>query len=233
MSTFLFLSLTCLVIYFGSGVVARFLADRRAASLCGAGRLALTYDDGPSPSHTDRILSILAARNAQATFFVIGKSAERYPEVLSRIASSGHEIAWHSKTHLNQWRSFPIACWRDTSQIPSVLYSADFSLSTYRPPYGKLNLLSILAARLQGLQISTWTVVSGDTYPELPSVEDVVERVDAQGGGVILMHDHERFGPLRDEREHFVNALTVALLDLARDRGWQIAPIPESQWRHK
>ncbi|MEE2936365.1 MAG: polysaccharide deacetylase family protein [Planctomycetota bacterium] len=220
---------TLFCMYFGTGVVARLLADRRAASLRGSGRLALTYDDGPSPLQTDRILNILAQRGATATFFVIGRSAEMYPEVLNRIAGAGHEIAWHSQKHLNQWHSLPIASWFDTAQIPDVTHATTDPLATYRPPFGKLNLVSLIAARIRGLGISTWTIASGDTFPELPLVQAVVDRVEAEGGGVILMHDHQRTGPDSEERERFVRELTIALLDLARDREWKIAPVPESR----
>ncbi|MCP4069634.1 MAG: hypothetical protein GY741_15285 [Phycisphaeraceae bacterium] len=101
---------------------------------------------------------------------------------------------------------------------------------TYRPPFGKLNLLSVLAARLRGLKISTWTLPSGDSYSTVPLVEDVVGRVEAQGGGVILMHDNERKAsdPKAADRDRFVTSLTIALLDLARDRGWEVVPVPES-----
>ena len=221
-------SLPCL--YYGIGIAARLLADRRAASLLGTRRLALTYDDGPSPEQTDRLLTILADRNAKATFFLIGGSAERHPEVVKRIAAAGHEIGWHSQTHLNQWKCSPFRAWRDTASIPDVLHPLRPHDMTYRPPFGKLNLLSVLAAQLRGFTISTWTLPSGDTYSTVPSVEDVVGRVEAQGGGVILMHDFERDAsdPRSADRDQFVTNLTIALLDLARDRDWKVVPVPES-----
>lgn len=218
--------LPCL--YFGIGIAVRLRADRRAASLLETGRLALTYDDGPSPRVTDRLLEILAEREAHATFFVIGRSAERHPELIRRIAAAGHEIGWHSRAHLNQWKCWPHRAWRDTNSIPELLRPSRSERLTYRPPYGKLNLLSVLAARLQGFGISTWTLASGDTYPVLPSIRTVVDRVDAAGGGVVLMHDMARSSPDAEERELFVANLTIALIDLARQRDWQLVPVPES-----
>ena len=217
-----------LFLYFGTGVAARLLADQRAASFRGAGRLALTYDDGPSPRQTDRILEILAARGASATFFVIGRSAERHAAVIDRITEAGHEIGWHSRTHRNQWRCGPLAAWSDTTSIPGTLEPGGSPMGVYRPPYGNLNLASVLGARSRGLGISTWTLASGDTYPTIPSVREVVDRVDAEGGGVVLMHDMERDTDDAEARDRFVVDLSVALLDLARDRGWQVSPVPES-----
>ena len=215
-------------LYFGVGIVARLQADRRAASLMGTGRLALTYDDGPSPEQTDRILKLLEDRKAHATFFVIGHSATTYPEVIGRIVAAGHEVGWHSLAHLNQWRASPSAAWRDTSSIPAILENLDPVASIYRPPYGKLNLLSVLAARRRRLRISTWTRPSGDTDPTIPDVQEIVDQVDADGGGVVLMHDNKRTNPDGDARDHFVAQLTAALLDLAQRRGWTLVPVPES-----
>ena len=72
--------------YFETGMIARRFADRRAASFIGIGCLAITYDDGPSPKQTHRILDFLAESRASATFFLIGDSSIRHPEVVERLA---------------------------------------------------------------------------------------------------------------------------------------------------
>ena len=61
--------------------------------------IAMTYDDGPHPANTPRLLDMLAARNIKATFYVIGNNVNKYPEVLRRTVSEGHEIGNHSQTH--------------------------------------------------------------------------------------------------------------------------------------
>ena len=214
--------------YFGTGIIARRFADRRAASFIGIGCVAITYDDGPSPKQTHRILDLLAESGASATFFLIGDSAIRHPDVVERIVAEGHAVGWHSKTHRNQWKCWPLTAWRDTTRIPGLLRSGRTKATIYRPPYGKINLASAIAARWRGLPISTWTLDSGDTHPSIPSVRNVVRRIDADGGGVVLMHDNERTVTDGEARDQFVIELTEALIDLARRRAWKLIPVPES-----
>ena len=66
-----------------------------------ANRVSITFDDGPDPDWTPAILDILKERGVKAVFFVIGKNAELYPDLLRRIADEGHEIGNHSFTHAN------------------------------------------------------------------------------------------------------------------------------------
>jgi peptidoglycan/xylan/chitin deacetylase (PgdA/CDA1 family) len=214
--------LVLVALYFGVGVAARSLADRRARSLLGNGRLAITFDDGPSPGLTNQILDLLLEFEARATFFLIGETAEANPSVVQRIAAEGHTVGWHSKTHLNQWKVNPVRAWRDSIRLPEILKAGPTSAAVYRPPYGKMNLLTVLAVRLLKLPISAWTRPSGDTYTPLPSTASVVTAIDEAGGGVVLMHDMTRSGPGGEERDRFVLDLTRALLELSRDRGWKL-----------
>ena len=217
-----------LVAYFGVGMTARFLADRRANGLEGDGRLAITFDDGPSPGLTNQILDLLKEFDAPATFFLIGETAKANPEVVRRIAAEGHTVGWHSSTHLNQWKVNPLRGWRDSIRLPDILRDGPTKASVYRPPYGKMNVFTVLAMRLLKLPISTWTRPSGDTYTPLPTVKTVVNLIDDAGGGVVLMHDMTRNDPDARERDQFVLELTRALLMLSRDRGWTLVSAIDS-----
>src|SRR5262245_43692171 len=79
----------------GKGTVRRGPVDQQA--------VALTFDDGPDPVFTPRILDILAQFGIQATFFVIGKQVERHPEIVRAIADAGHEVGNHTYTHRPLW----------------------------------------------------------------------------------------------------------------------------------
>ena len=113
--------LVLVALYFGVGLAARSLADRRARSLLGNGRLAITFDDGPSPGLTNQILDLLREFEARATFFLIGETAEANPSVVQRIATEGHTVGWHSRAHLNQWKVNPVRAWRDSIRLPGIL----------------------------------------------------------------------------------------------------------------
>jgi peptidoglycan/xylan/chitin deacetylase (PgdA/CDA1 family) len=142
--------------------------------------------------------------------------------VIERIAAEGHTVGWHSMTHLNQWKTSPLRAWRDTTHVPPILTRGSTRAKVYRPPYGKLNLLTGLAFLKLRLSSVHWTLVSGDTYPEVPDVDDVVKALDHAGGGIILMHDMKRSGPDAEERNRFVLGLTRSILELRRQRGWKL-----------
>ena len=64
-------------------------------------KLALTFDDGPHPEYTDKILAILKKYGVRATFFVVGENVERYPDVVGRVIADGHELGNHTFSHAN------------------------------------------------------------------------------------------------------------------------------------
>ena len=208
--------------YFGVGIVVCVWSQNRSARLRGSGLLAITYDDGPSPELTNKILDLLKEFDAKATFFVVGRNAEAHPTVIERIAAEGHTVGWHSMTHRHQWKTSPFRAWQDTANVPPILTSGSTRAKVYRPPYGKLNLLTVLAFLKLRFSSVHWTLVSGDTYPEVPDVDDVVKTLDNAGGGVILMHDMKRSSPDAEERNRFVLGLTRAILELRRRRGWKL-----------
>ena len=189
--------------------------------------LAITYDDGPSEFMTPRVLDLLDEWNAVATFFVVGRQVAERPEMIERIRSFGHEIGWHSSRHLNAWRSLPVRAVRDVRDMPVMFRNGEHHPDLFRPPYGKATLLTLIAMRRQRQSYAPWTVVSGDTHGTLPSISEVVKQVEQAGGGIVLMHDHDREGQPHGEREEFVLQLTSALLSLARARKWPVLPVSD------
>ena len=173
----------------------RKLAERRLEARCRETRsLVLTYDDGPGRSLTPALLEVLADRGARATFFALGRRALEAPEVLDRVAAAGVADIDEGYESLARWVR------------PDGLF---------RPPYGKLTLATWAALRRRRGRLACWTVVSGDTFGELPRQEDVVDQVVRGGGGVVLMHDFDR----EPERGEYVTGLTGRLLDAAERHG--------------
>jgi peptidoglycan-N-acetylglucosamine deacetylase len=101
--------------------------------------LAMTFDDGPHPQHTPRLLDLLKQRGIKATFFVVGQNAAQYPEILKRIAAEGHELANHSYTHpiLNPLGEGGIREQLDKTH-QAVLGATGVTMKLLRPPYGAL-----------------------------------------------------------------------------------------------
>jgi len=193
----------------------------------GAPLLSLTYDDGPGESLTPRVLDALAARDAKATFFLLGRRAAAAPGVADRVRDAGHEIGCHSHGHLHAWKTPP---WRSAADVARGYETLSAWLPSpclFRPPYGKLTPWTARAARRRGSRIVKWTVDSGDTWSAPPRVEDVVERVRRDGGGVVLLHDFDREGEDAAERAAFVVGVTEALLEAAPRQGWRVATLGE------
>ena len=193
---------------------------RRAAS---TRSLVLTYDDGPGSSSTPGLLSLLAARQTKATFFLVGRRAEAHPALVDQLLAEGHEIGCHTYAHKHAWKVSPWAAVGDIKRGYAALgrwLSAD---GIFRPPYGKLNLATWLALRRRGAKVALWTAVSGDTYAVLPPAGAVVEAVRSAGGGVVLMHDYDRAA----ERIDYVTKVTGALLDMAGREGLTVRKLGE------
>lgn len=153
--------------------------------------VALTFDDGPHPSLTPRLLDILAEHDARATFYVIGRNAERYPDILRRIAAEGHEIGNHTWSHPSLYgvndRTMITELQRTNDIIQDTVGFAPVSI---RPPYGNMYpRQSQLAFQELGLTTVLWSIDPLDW--QRPGASVVASRILNQhhAGAVVLSHD--------------------------------------------
>lgn len=182
------------------------------------GTLVLTYDDGPGPQLTPRLLELLAAEGARATFFVSGSRALDHPEVVDRLTRAGHEVGCHGHDHLNAWFTSP---WRSSADLETAYGALARWLppwGLYRPPFGKMTLATWAGLRRRRATLGWWTIVGGDVDDELPAPDTALERAARAGGGVVLLHDFDR----GENRAEFVLESTRLLLDGARRLGWAV-----------
>jgi len=185
--------------------------------------LVLTYDDGPGRLATPKLLDLLMAEEAKATFFLLGRNVQSDPEALGRMRDEGHELGSHSQSHLNAWKVAPWRGLQDVNRGFAMLEVHGIDAMIFRPPYGKLNLLTWFSVIRRRIRFGWWTVVSGDTFSTLPHPESVVRAVERDGGGVVLMHDCDR----TEDRLAYVLELTKQLLETARIRGWKVCTLGE------
>jgi peptidoglycan/xylan/chitin deacetylase (PgdA/CDA1 family) len=203
-------------------MAARYVGEGRLARRCAKTRtLVLTYDDGPGGSLTPRVLDVLAAHDARATFFALGRQAGTQSALLDRLVREGHEVGCHTYGHVHAWKSAPWTSAKDVSDGFRALAPWVPRSGLFRPPYGKLTPFSWATARAGGARMAWWTHDSGDTWDDLPDAERIVDRVRRARGGVVLMHDFDR----EEERAAYVLALTERLLRLARDEGLLVVPL--------
>jgi peptidoglycan-N-acetylglucosamine deacetylase len=148
---------------------------------------ALTFDDGPHPEYTPKLLDILHRNNAKATFFIIGKNAERYPNLIKQIADGGHAICNHSWDH----RSFPqLTSAERRSQIRKCANAlSPYGTKLFRPPYGNQNLSSRIDALMLGYDVVICNVIAEDWLDHDPDwmVNKVLNEI--KPGSILLFHD--------------------------------------------
>ncbi len=164
--------------------------------LKGVGRpshVAITFDDGPDPNSTPRILDELDRLGWSATFFVLGSMVRRAPELLVEIDGQGHEIGLHGDTHHSHLLMSPAAVRRDLAAGVATLHEViGRRPHWFRPPYGELSLGSVMAARGLGLQPVLWSAWGKD-WAQGASGESVTTTVlrGLEPGGTVLLHDSD------------------------------------------
>jgi len=155
-------------------------------------QVCLTFDDGPHPEHTPPLLDALAALNAKATFFLIGREAELYPEIVRRIAADGHSIGNHTWTH-----RYPHSLSgeefagevQQTRTLLSFIAGADSSL--VRPPHGKITAGQMLRLWRRRETIVLWNHDPKDFACQSAEVLSAAFRErPVEGGDVVLLHDN-------------------------------------------
>ncbi|HEY2572851.1 MAG TPA: polysaccharide deacetylase family protein, partial [Verrucomicrobiaceae bacterium] len=154
--------------------------------------LAITFDDGPQPQNTPRLLGMLRERNIKATFFIVGTLAKEHPDIIRAILADGHEIGNHTLTHpLNMTRLSDEKIRREVESTSQALLDiAGYHTRLFRPPGGATN------ARIKqwlydeyGLCTILWSVDPNDW--KRPGVSVVTQRLlnGAHPGAILLCHD--------------------------------------------
>ncbi len=153
--------------------------------------VAITFDDGPNPEFTPKVLQLLKKNNAKATFFLIGKNAEKYPSLVSQIVAEGHTIGNHSFSHSTKFgflkSSEIVSEIEKTNQIVTEI--AGKEMKFFRPPFGVTNPNIKKGLNIAGLISIGWNKRSLDTTNI--SGEKIFERVtkNLKKGDIILLHD--------------------------------------------
>lgn len=153
--------------------------------------IAITFDDGPHPQNTPRLLDILRARNIKATFYVIGRSVDLYPQVVRRTVAEGHEVGNHSHTHRLMSKLGDAEVRSEMSRCrDAVARASGVQPRTMRPPYGGLlQRQRELVHEEFGYPTILWSVDPLDWKRPGPSV--VTSRIlsGTTAGGIVLAHD--------------------------------------------
>jgi peptidoglycan/xylan/chitin deacetylase (PgdA/CDA1 family) len=193
--------------------------------------IALTYDDGPNPRHTEELMGVLDRHGAKATFLLIGEWAAREPDIVRSLADAGHALGNHTWSH-------PTMPLRSTAQIQEemrrtreAVEAAGVSFSTVggaalmRPPYGRRRPGTLRAVRDVGYVPLLWSITCYD-WRRTATVNKIVRRAcRARSGDVILLHDGSNADPAAD-RSASVAATDEVLRRLGAE-GYRFVTIPE------
>jgi peptidoglycan/xylan/chitin deacetylase (PgdA/CDA1 family) len=183
--------------------------------------VALTFDDGPDPDFTPAVLDVLAERGVHATFFVVGKRAERHAELVRRIAEEGHALGSHSWSHREPGSLSARELARDYRAGRRAVEAAAWrDVPLFRPPRGLWDARTAVLTRAAGMRTWLWTLDSQDWRPGVAAREIAGRAAEVAGGGVILLHDALELptAPEAEDRSATVAALP-ALVDGIRARG--------------
>lgn len=177
------------------------------------GMIALTFDDGPHGEYTKNILDLLRKENVKATFFVVGREAERYPGLLKRMAEEGHEVANHSYAHDKN------AGLADIDKAEHAIRNIVGSSSRlFRPPWGKITPGKMFHMIAKGMKMVLWSFDSrDDSLKEPDDLTKYIGSAHIRSGEILLFHD---------DYKHTVDALPGIIRNI-KQRGLGFGTVSE------
>jgi peptidoglycan/xylan/chitin deacetylase (PgdA/CDA1 family) len=190
-----------------------------ATSLGAEKVVALTFDDGPHPSSTERVLEILKQNTIKATFFMVGTQVQQHPELAKKAAEAGHAIGNHTWRHPMKNLDEATAA-QELGNTARLIYQATgVRTALMRPPGGNLKGALVPYAQRQGQTAVLWSVDSDDYYVSAPLIVNNVLR-QVRSGGIVLMHDGG------GDRTATIQALPQ-IIDTLKRQGYRFVTVPE------
>jgi len=146
--------------------------------------LYLTFDDGPIPEVTPKVLALLDQFNAKATFFMVGENIDKHTEIYQQVKDAGHSIGNHSYNHIKSWKSTNEEYYSNIQKASKLIEG-----KLFRPPHGQIKLKQ-LKELSKKYNIVLWSVLSGDFDTNL-SPEKCANNVikNSKNGSIIVLHD--------------------------------------------
>jgi peptidoglycan-N-acetylglucosamine deacetylase len=147
--------------------------------------LYLTFDDGPHPEITPKVLQILKQYNAKATFFCVGENVTKYPEVYQAILNDGHAVGNHTYNHLNGWHTSIFSYAKNIDKAAECIES-----NLFRPPYGKITKKQAKYLFKNQYKLVLWDVLTYD-WMALENIEKHYYKIQKviKTGSIIVLHD--------------------------------------------
>lgn len=186
--------------------------------------IALTFDDGPHPTYTNQILDILKEYDVKATFFVLGKFAEAYPDIIIRQWQEGHEIGNHTYSHVDAKRVSKKVLYNEYKKTQEIIENLiNHQPRLFRPPYGSFDSQALDIMEMHDSIIVLWSAHQDSKDWSNPDVEEIVNTTlsNIRNGDIILFHDYVYY-----DESSTVEALKEIIPEL-KSRGYRFVTISE------
>jgi peptidoglycan/xylan/chitin deacetylase (PgdA/CDA1 family) len=196
---------TLIIRLFGIGVYKRGTGEQP---------IALTFDDGPDPEFTPLLLDLLKKYNIKGTFFVLGRKAEKYPDLIQRMHNEGHLVGIHNYEHWSNALMSPKRVREQVNKTANVINRIIGEKAFYyRPPWGVINLFDFFL--MKQFRMILWSVIVGD-WKSSGGKQKIKQRLlsKLRGGAVIVLHDSgQTFGADRDAPAYMLEALNEFIIE--------------------
>lgn len=166
------------------GVFKTILQRLYPCGKCRVGKAVyLTFDDGPIPEVTPKVLEILDKYGVKATFFMVGENIDKHPEVFEQVVQGGHAIGNHTYNHMKGWKVSTAEYIANVQKFPK-------ETKLFRPPYGRTWIWQRRAVKRLGYEIYLWDVLTRDYNPHR-TPEAMLRQIKRQTrpGSIINFHD--------------------------------------------
>ena len=188
--------------------------------------IALTFDDGPYPPYTERLLDVLKEKKAHATFFLVAEQAQKHPDLVRRMAEEGHAIGLHAFRHQDFLKLSAEEKENELIQGKETLRAITGKDPVYwRPPHGFRDFSVMETAAAQKLTVVNWSATPRDWTGI--NKQEICKRVmdKAEDGAIVLLHDGD--SPFyKASRQATVDAAAL-LIDSLRDKGYHLVSLEE------
>ena len=179
-----------------------------------------TFDDGPTSALTARLLDVLDRFDARATFFMVGRHADRDPGLTRAVADAGHTLGNHTFTHPDAWTTAERSVLRELEHTTALLEDlVQRPIRSMRPPYGRFTRAMRQWCQVRRQRCTMWDVGPGDYRPG--AVAQTIERRilrSVRPGSIVVLHDNPR-------ADGVTPAALAAVLERLRDDGWRFAAL--------
>lgn len=176
--------------------------------------IMLTFDDGPNPAYTGKVLDLLKKYQIKAIFFVVASKAIQYPELIIRMKNEGHVIGIHHHTHKSSFIMTPFELKKQLENSRAILERIiDEPIYLYRPPYGHFNISTPSLAK--DLQMMSWSGMFGDWKTKTCQTKLLIRlQENVEDGKIYVLHDcGKNFGADDAAPKYMIEVLEQFLKD--------------------